>query len=130
MHISLYICIYTPHLHSFTCQWAFKLLPCHVFCKQYCNDVYFLIRVHVSFKIIFLYSFLTALSLHCCGLSLVVDIEATLCCGEQASCCSGFSCGAQASVAVAHRLSCSMVACGIFPDQGSNSWPLHWKADS
>ena len=33
------------------------------------------------------------------------------------------------SVVVAHRLSCSM-ACGIFPDQGSNPCPLHWQADS
>ena len=33
------------------------------------------------------------------------------------------------SVIVAHGLSCS-VACGIFPDQGSNPCPLHWQADS
>ena len=33
------------------------------------------------------------------------------------------------SVAVAHGPSCS-VACGIFPDQGSNPHPLHWQADS
>ena len=33
------------------------------------------------------------------------------------------------SVVVAHRLSCS-VACGIFPDQGSNPCLLHWQADS
>ena len=33
------------------------------------------------------------------------------------------------SVVVAHRLSC-FAACGIFPDQGSNPCPLHWKADS
>ena len=33
------------------------------------------------------------------------------------------------SVVVAHRPSCS-VACGIFPDQGSNPCPLHWQADS
>ena len=32
-------------------------------------------------------------------------------------------------VVVAHRPSCS-VACGIFPDQGSNPCPLHWQADS
>ena len=32
-------------------------------------------------------------------------------------------------VVVVHGLSCS-VACGIFPDQGSNSCPLHWQADS
>ena len=30
---------------------------------------------------------------------------------------------------VAHGLSCS-VACGIFPNQGSNPCPLHWQADS
>ena len=32
--------------------------------------------------------------------------------------------GTQASVAVALGLGC-FVACGIFPDQGSNQWPLH-----
>ena len=32
--------------------------------------------------------------------------------------------GAEASVVAGHRLSC-FVACGIFPDQGSNSCPLH-----
>ena len=30
---------------------------------------------------------------------------------------------------MAHGLNCS-VACGIFPDQGSNPCPLHWQADS
>ena len=33
------------------------------------------------------------------------------------------------SVVVAHGPSCS-VACGIFPDRGSNACPLHWQADS
>ena len=33
------------------------------------------------------------------------------------------------SVVVAHGLSCS-VACGIFLDQGSKPYPLHWQADS
>ena len=33
------------------------------------------------------------------------------------------------SVVVAHGLSCSM-ACGIFPDRGSNPCPLHWQTDS
>ena len=33
------------------------------------------------------------------------------------------------SVVVAHGPSCS-VACGIFPDQGSNPCLLHWQADS
>ena len=35
----------------------------------------------------------------------------------------------QASVVAAHRLSCSL-ACGIFPDQGSNLCTLHWQADA
>ena len=72
---------------------------------------------------------------------------ATLRCSVWASHCNGFSCcgaralGTWASVVVAHglqsagsvvvapRLRCS-VACGIFPDQGSNPCPLHWLADS
>ena len=33
------------------------------------------------------------------------------------------------SVVVAPGLCCS-VACGVFPDQGSNPCPLHWQADS
>ena len=33
------------------------------------------------------------------------------------------------SVVVARGLTCS-VACGIFPDQGSNPCLLHWQADS
>ena len=33
------------------------------------------------------------------------------------------------SLVVAHWPNCS-VACGIFPDQGSNPCPLHWQADS
>ena len=56
-------------------------------------------------------------------------------CSDQASHCGGFSCftarvlGTQASVAVTGRLSCP-VACGIFPDQGSNSCTLRWRAGS
>ena len=33
------------------------------------------------------------------------------------------------SVVMAHRLCCSM-ACEVFPGQGSNWCPLHWKSDS
>ena len=76
----------------------------------------------------FICLFLTVLSLHCCGLSLAAEIGATLFGGAQASHCRGFSCcGAQALVAVAHGLSCSVAACWFFPDQGSNLWP---QADS
>ena len=81
------------------------------------------------------------------GFLLLQRAGATLCCSEWASHCGGFSCcGARAlgvwasvvvarglysadSVVVAHGLSCS-TACGIFPDQGLNPYPLHWQADS
>ena len=53
--------------------------------------------------------------------------------GSVVAACRLISCngtqGARASVAVAHGLSCS-VACGIFPDQGSNQCPLRRQADS
>ncbi|KAJ8796197.1 hypothetical protein J1605_018139 [Eschrichtius robustus] len=43
--------------------------------------------------------------------------------------CEARALGVRASVVVAHGPSCSM-ACGIFPDQGSNPCPPHWQADS
>ena len=51
-----------------------------------------------------------------------------LCGGVRASHCGVLSCwGALGSVVLAHRLSC-FLACVIFPEQGSNSCPLHWQA--
>ena len=55
-------------------------------------------------------------------------------CGAHGSRCGSFSCGSQAlghtgSVLASHGLSC-LEACGIFPGQGSNLHPLHYKADS
>ena len=69
------------------------------------------------------------------GLSLVVASG-----GHSSSRCAGlslsrplllWSTGSRraGSAIVAHGPSCSM-ACGIFPDQGSNACPLHWQADS
>ena len=69
------------------------------------------------------------------GLSLVVASG-----GHSSSRCAGLSLSwplwlwgtgsrCTGSVIVAHGPSCSM-ACGIFPDQGSNPCPLHWQADS
>ena len=69
------------------------------------------------------------------GLSLVVASG-----GHSSSQCTGFSLSRPlllrgtgsrraGSVVVAHGPSCSM-ACGIFPDQGSNPCPLHQQADS
>ena len=69
------------------------------------------------------------------GLSLVATSG-----GHSSSRCAGLSLSrplllrstgsrCASSVIVAHGPSCS-VACGIFPDQGSNPCPLHWQADS
>ena len=69
------------------------------------------------------------------GLSLVVASG-----GHSSSWCAGLSLSwplllrstgsrRAGSVVVAHGPSCS-VACGIFPDRGSNPCPLHWQADS
>ena len=44
-------------------------------------------------------------------------------------CYGAWALNSSAPVVVARGLSCS-VACGIFPDQGSNPCPLHWQADS
>ena len=57
-------------------------------------------------------------SLQCAGLSLSWPLLLR----STGSRCTG-------SVVVAHGPSCS-VACGIFPDQGSNPCPLHRQADS
>ena len=67
-------------------------------------------------------------------LSLVVASGATLHHSVWASHCRGLSLRSTGSrragsVVVAHGPSCS-AACGIFPDQGSNPYPLHWQADS
>ena len=69
------------------------------------------------------------------GLSLVAASGATLRCGARASHCSGLPC--------CKHLDCSSCrirdpclwlmgpgcssAWGIFPDQGSKPWPLHWQ---
>ena len=50
-------------------------------------------------------------------------------CGAWASVVVARGLQSTGSVVVAHGLSYS-VACGIFVDQGLNSCPLHWQADS
>ena len=49
--------------------------------------------------------------------------------GRQASVVAAPGLWRTGSIVVAHGLNCS-VACGIFPDQGSNLCLLDWKADS
>ena len=61
------------------------------------------------------------------GVSLAVEHRLW---GVQASITTScMGCKATGSVVVAHGLSCSS-ACGIFPDQGSNPYPLHWQVNS
>ena len=71
---------------------------------------------------------LTALGLHCCVRTLSG-------CGKRASHCSGFSHCRAWTLGHTGFSSCSTkaqqpCACGIFPGQESNSYPLHWQVDS
>ena len=87
------------------------------------------------FIYLFIYLWLCWVFVSVRGLSLVVASG-----GHSSSRCAGLSLSrplllrttgsrCAGSVVVAHGPSCS-VACGIFPDQGSNPCPLHWQADS
>ena len=93
-------------------------------------------KLRYAKTLVFIYSFISG----CAGsallllVSLVAESGGYSSCALQASCCSSFSCGAQAlctwaSAAVARRLSCPK-ACGIFPELGWNPSPLHWQTDS
>ena len=96
------------------------------------------------FIYLFIYLFLAVLGLRFMrGLSLVAASggHSSSWCGDRSSsrCASlslsrplllrGTGSRRAGSVVVAHGPSRS-VACGIFPDQGSNPCPLHWQADS
>ena len=97
-------------------------------------------RVSISSSLFFflksIYLFLAALGLHRCARAFSSYCERGLLfvavCRlftAVATHCRAGALGTWASVVVAHGLSCS-VACGIFPDQGSNPCPLHWQVDS
>ena len=109
--------------------------------------------IYFNFSICLIFGCIGSLLLHA-GFLQLWQAGATLCCGAWASRCSGFSCcgawalGTWASVVAACGLSscgsqalqCRLsscgawvscpVACGIFPDQGSNLCPLPWQAYS
>ena len=122
LFLSVLYVIYTK-VHSFFLQWVF-------YCMTASYPFYsFFLNLNLFIFIYLL--FLAVLGLRFC-------VRAFSSCGEQgplfiAVCgplllrSTGSRCAG--SVAVAHGLSCS-VACGIFPDQGSNRCPLHWQADS
>ena len=89
------------------------------------------------FKFLFIIYFLPCLGLRFCARAFSLVAASG---GHSSSQCAGLSpsrplllrsTGSRraGSVVVAHGPSCS-VACGIFPDQGSNPCPLHWQADS
>ena len=91
--------------------------------------------IFLNFIYLFIYLWLCWVFVSVRGLSLVAASG-----GHSSSWCAGLSLlqplllrstGSRrtGSAIVAHGPSCS-VACGIFPDQGSNPCPLHWQADS
>ena len=113
----------------------------HLFFNFFKDFFFKLVQIHTSgllfylFIYLFIYFWLCWVFVSVRGLSLVVASG-----GHSSSRCTGLSLSwplllrstgsrRAGSVVVAHGPSCS-VACGIFPDQGSNLCPLHWQADS
>ena len=105
------------------------------------NSRYVEIFSQLFFFLIFIYYLFIMFIFGCVGSSFLCEgflqlrrVGATLHRGARASHYRGLSLRSRGSrragsVVVAHGPSCS-VACGIFPDQGSNPCPLHWQADS
>ena len=102
------------------------------------------IKLSQSFKKLFIYLLFifgvgggAVLGLCCCKQTFFTCNKWRLfsSCRVWASHCGGFSCcrlqalECLGSVVVAHGFSCPL-ACGIFPDQGSNLCPLHQQVDS
>ena len=108
--------------------------------KMYLNRLEYLEKgflfLSTFFFIIIIFLFMAVLGLHFC-------VRAFFSCGKQgplfiavrgpltiaASLFAEHSLQMRRLSSVAHGPRCS-VACGIFPDQGSNPCPLHWQADS
>ena len=99
------------------------------------SNLFFFALFLKIFMYLFIYLWLCWVFVSVQGLSLVAASG-----GHSSSRCAGLSLSQPfllrstdsrraGSVIVAHGPSCSM-ACGIFPDQGSNPCPLHWQADS
>ena len=97
--------------------------------------LFFFLKEFLYFHYLFIYFWLCWVFVSVRGLSLVAASG-----GHSSSRCAGLSLSPPlllrstgsrraGSVVVAHGPSCS-VACGIFPDRGSNPCPLHWQADS
>ena len=145
---------------SLTCRCLTPVCAClHLAFFSLCLCVYvsnLLLSLRRTPVIGFIYLFLAVLGLRCCAQAfcscgelgllfvavrglliavafLVVEHELQACGLQQlwymGSVVVAHGLQSVGSLVVAHGLSCS-VACGIFPDQGSNPCPLHWQADS
>ena len=108
-----------------------KILLSYFFFKKFL--IFFLSFNFYLCIYLFIYLFMVVLGLRFCA-------RAFSSCGNSSSWCAGLSSSRPlllrstgsrhaGSAIVAHGPSCSM-ACGIFTDQGSNPYPLHWQADS
>ena len=96
------------------------------------HTIFFLKEIHV---LLFICLWLCWVFVSVRGLSLVAasgDHSSSRCAGlspSQPLLLQSTGSRRAGSVIVAHGPSCS-VACGTFPDQGSNPCPPHWQADS
>ena len=122
--------------YSWSFKFPYKFLRQLVDFSEKAKGIFFFFRIFFFFYIFFfIYLWLCWVFVSVRGLSLAAASG-----GHSSSLCAGLSLSRPlllrstgsrraGSVAVAHGPSCS-VACGIFPDQGSNPCPLHWQADS
>ena len=134
--------LYRECIFSLKCQTVFKVvLPLYTFSLvvyESLSSSTFFNLFFLNFYLLFIYYvyfWLCWVFVSVWGLSPVVASG-----GHSSSRCAGLSLSRplllrsrgsrrSGSVVVAHGPSCS-AACGIFPDQGSNPYPLHWQADS
>ena len=133
------------YLYFPKCSQFWKLALCYLLYLKCSSDFISLVNIHISsfssnialfFLMLFIYSFLAALALHCCTQAfsscseqalLFIDVRRLLVTvaflvAKRRFWARGLSiCG--------DGLSCSAI-CGIFPDQESDLYPLHWQGDS
>ena len=113
-------------IHSIVCR--FFLINFYFWLCQFFSAVGGLSLVAASRG----YSSFTAWASHCSGLSSQSTgsrVYRLQCLWHVGSVVVAPGLQSTGSTLVAHRLSCSM-ACGLFPDQGSDWCHLHYKADS
>ena len=141
----LWFCLSSPH-HS-----DFQLEQTNQHSRKKKRGIYdcsllWLRRLKTELNFIWLSPPICTLALKLSHSNFAKNVHLFIYVSARASHCGGFSCRAQVlgctsfvgavptvwstgSVVVVHRLSCSL-ACGIFPEQGSNPYLLHRQADS